>query len=188
MGDLVGAAHWPRTSNDELVARCQCGDAGAWNELVGRYRRLVYSVAIRNGLSPDDAADVTQSTFAALVDQIARLDAPDGLGGWLSTVARRQSWRLRQSREVEVALAVGHDAEAAPDPELDDTRWLERQLALLPAPCGALLTALFFEQSEPSYAELAVRMGRPVGSIGPTRARCLERLRRALESAAGPAA
>jgi DNA-directed RNA polymerase specialized sigma24 family protein len=145
-------------------------------------------VAIKNGLSQDDAADVTQSTFAALVDQIASLEVPNGLGGWLSTVARRQSWRLRRSRDIEVALAAGHDAEAEPDPELDDTRWLEAQLMLLPAPCGALLTALFFDNSEPSYAELAVRLGRPVGSIGPTRARCLERLRRVLEDAAGPAA
>ena len=181
MGELLGASHWMHAANEELVARCQCGDPSAWTELVSRYRRLVYAVAIRNGLSQDDAADVTQSTFAALVDQIARLEAPDGLGGWLSTVARRQSWRLRRERDGEVALPAGHDPEADPTPTTDDARWIEQQLALLPAPCGVLLTALFFDDAEPTYAELAVRLGRPIGSIGPTRARCLERLRRIIE-------
>ena len=82
-------------SDGELLNRCRARDAAAWNQLVGRYERLVYSVALRNGLDADDAADVTQNTFVNLLDAMDRIRDEERLASWLMTVARRQAWRVR---------------------------------------------------------------------------------------------
>ncbi len=187
MGDVVtlrpvGGTRGRRTlaapTDPELLARCRQGDAEAWDLLVGRYERLVYAVALRNGLDSDDAADVTQTTFVALVDSLHRLEDESRLASWLMTVARRQAWRLRSTARRDVAL------EDVPEPvtedvyELWDTQTVVHDaLATLGGTCRELLLALYFDPAEPSYADIAARMGRSIGGIGPLRGRCLERLR-----------
>lgn len=167
----------------QLLDGCRRGDAVAWRELVGRYERLVFSIPLRYGLSREDAADVCQLTFTALLEQLDSVRDGTRLGGWLATVARRHAWRLlTRSRHERLDGDAGADVVDADEPLADVERlvWLSDALLTLGPACRELLLALYFDAAEPSYAEVAQRIGRPVGSIGPTRARCLARLRLAL--------
>lgn len=165
------------SSDRYLLRRCRSGDAQAWEALVSRYERLVFSVALRNGVSREDAADVTQSSFIALLDAIDVLRDDERLGSWLMTVARRQSWRIRRRSERELPAP---DRAAAADNAIEDWErlaWLHTALHELGDPCRKLLVALYFDPDEPSYADIADRLGRAIGGIGPLRARCLAQLR-----------
>jgi RNA polymerase sigma factor (sigma-70 family) len=171
-------------SDSELLQRCRKGDAEAWEILVGRYERLVFSVALRNGVSWEDAADVTQTTFIALLDAIDLLREDQRLGSWLMTVARRQAWRSRRRGE---RMTGPLDRSSAPADAIEDWErlvWLHAGLEQLGDPCRELLTALYLDVDSPSYAAIAPRLNRAVGSIGPLRARCLARLRAILGEAA----
>jgi RNA polymerase sigma factor (sigma-70 family) len=176
----------------DLIQQCRRGSAGAWHQVLNRYERLVFSIPLRYGLSQDDAADIAQITFAALVQNIDNLADDSRLGAWLSTVARRSTWRLlgRRRREIpsehlegssfaESAVVLGKsDADSIEHWELSD--WLDTGLSQLSERCRKLLTALYFEPEFSSYAEVAEHFGMPLGSVGPTRARCLKRLRQVL--------
>ena len=164
----------------ELLARCRNRDAEAWDLLVKRYERLVFSVARRNGLSPEDAADVTQGTFVTLIDSLDRLRDEERLASWLMTVTRRQSWRVRNlsRRQVDIESAPEGIDESFAD--WDQVLSLHDGLAELGGTCRKLLEALYFEDESPSYAEIAERFGRSIGGIGPLRGRCLEKLRNIL--------
>lgn len=183
-------------AGESLLAACRAGDADAWQRLVEKYERLVYSIPLRMGLDRDEAADVFQLTFAALIQSLDAIRDESKLGGWLATVARRQSWAVLRRRRAEITFA---DVAPQDDPSLAERArtlgmantdqiqswelalWLDQGLAKLTDKCRELLTALYLDVSEPSYAELAERLGIPIGSIGPTRARCLERLRGILQ-------
>ena len=134
---------------------------------------------MRNGLGREDAADVTQTTFVALLDSIGRFRADESLPYWLMTVARRQSWRVRDRGVAEApqGSSAADTRTVDPIPEYERAAAVHESLAQLDSPCRELLTALYFEPSEPSYLEIAARLGRRVGSLGPMRARCLEKLR-----------
>ena len=170
-------------SDADLLRRCRRRDAEAWNTLVSRYERLVYTVALRNGLSAEDAADVTQSTFVALVDSLDRIRDEEKLPSWLMTVARRQAWRTRNLSRRTTSLDNDNDVERSTDPFADwaTVTSLHDALATLGGTCRELLVALYFEPDEPSYAEIAARFGRSIGGIGPLRGRCLDKLRMLLE-------
>jgi RNA polymerase sigma factor (sigma-70 family) len=164
-----------------LLARCRMGDGVAWHDLVDRYQRLVFGVALRAGLDVEDAADVTQTTFVALLDSITQLRSDERLASWLMTVARRSAWRTRRRREQEIGVAEL-------PPVADDRDWeqvaaLHEGLGRLAAPCRDLLAALYFDPTEPSYEQIALRLGRAIGGIGPMRARCLQRLRKLIDDA-----
>ncbi|WP_435770800.1 RNA polymerase sigma factor [Nocardioides sp. SYSU DS0651] len=161
----------------ELLDRCRRRDAEAWNLLVARYERLVYSVALRNGLGPEDAADVTQGTFVTLIDSLDRIRDEERLASWLMTVTRRQSWRVRNLSRRHVDLDTVPETAEDPLGDWDTVVTLHSALAQLGGTCKDLLHALYFEAESPSYAEIAARFGRSVGGIGPLRGRCLEKLR-----------
>jgi RNA polymerase sigma factor (sigma-70 family) len=168
----------------DLLARCRTGNRVAWHVLVERYESPVFSVARSGGLDVEDAADVTQTTFLALLDSIAQLRSDERLASWLLTVTRRTAWRVRKRREQEAGNTP------APPAVADDRDWeqiaaLHEGLGRLATPCRDLLAALYFDPDEPSYAQIAQRMGRAIGGVGPMRARCLERLRELIE-AEGP--
>jgi len=171
-------------SDSDLLRRCRSGDAAAWAVVVERYERLVFSVALRNGASWEDAGDVTQTTFIALLDAIDSLREDERLASWLMTVARRQAWRSR--RRTETVPSPPDQAGTPVDPIEDWERleWLHAGLHRLGDPCRKLLTALYLDSDSPSYADIAPSLNRAVGSIGPLRARCLARLRAILEEAA----
>ncbi|MEL7155693.1 MAG: sigma-70 family RNA polymerase sigma factor [Actinomycetota bacterium] len=170
-----------------LVVACRRGDAEAWDELLDRFERLVFAVALREGLSIEDAADVTQTTFEALLAQLDRIRDDTQVASWLMTVARRQAWRVRKDRDRlrpdEQTTLDGTEDMIDPTDDTADVLWVYQGMSELGSPCRDLITALYFDPGTPSYAEVATRLGRPVGSIGPTRARCLQRLRHILGEA-----
>ncbi len=179
-------------SDRELIQACRKGDIGAWERVLEKYERLVFSIPLHYGVSRDDAADVAQLTFTILMQSLDSLREDSHLGAWLTTVARRHTWRLfrRANREItgedddftETASAVGKtDGDAIDRWEM--TEWLDQGLSQLNGRCQTLLLALYFDSQEPSYTEIAGRLNIPVGSVGPTRARCLERLKQVLQEA-----
>jgi RNA polymerase sigma factor (sigma-70 family) len=168
-------------TDHELLRRCAAGDEWAWDELVGRYERLVYSVALRNGVSREDAADITQVTFVALLDSLEVLQEDGSLPSWLMTVARRQAWRVRRRTHREQPFpTVVADAGAALE-DYERVAMVHKALTRLGKRCRQLLYALFFDPDGPPYAVIADRLNCAVGSIGPQRARCLQRLRGLLD-------
>jgi RNA polymerase sigma factor (sigma-70 family) len=180
------------SSDRDLILRCRQGSAGAWHQLLNKYERLVYSIPLRYGLSRDDAADVAQITFTILIQSFDSLAEDSRLGPWLVTVARRHTWRLleRNRREsasehlesadlAESAVLLGKsDADSIEHWEL--SQWLDAALSKLGDRCRELLLALYFQPERSSYAEVAADLDMPIGSIGPSRARCLKSLRQAL--------
>lgn len=165
-------------TDQELLLRCQARDAEAWTRLVGRYERLVFRVAVRNGLDREDAADVTQSTFAALFDSINTLREGERLPFWLMTVARRHAWRaLKRAERERSFMDIRQEGTHSSIEEWERLTVLQNAIKQLPAPCRELVEALYFDPSAPSYAELAKRMDRAIGGIGPMRGRCLEHLK-----------
>jgi len=180
----------PLESDDDLIRACRDGNSRAWELLLDRYERLVYSIPLNYGLSREDAADIVQITFTSLIQSLDTLREDSRLSAWLATVARRQTWQVlargrRENHEEfdsladSVATLRGDPSEPLERWEL--VEWLNQGLAQMPERCRNLLSALYFEPQELSYAEIAARIGMPVGSVGPTRARCLERLRQILQ-------
>jgi RNA polymerase sigma factor (sigma-70 family) len=169
----------------DLIRRCRRGSAGAWQQLLNRYERLVYSIPLSYGLSRDDAADIAQITFTILIQSIDSLSEDSRLGPWLVTVARRHTWRLLDRNRLEgvdvaerAVLLGKSDADSIEHWELAE--WLDTGLSKIGESCRELLLALYFQPERSSYAEVAARLSMPIGSIGPSRARCLKRLRRVL--------
>ena len=174
----------------DLILDCRRGDLGAWQRLLDRYERLVFSVPRRYGLSREDAADITQLTFTILLQSMDTLSEDSTLGAWLTTVARRHTWRLLDRKRREEAGWYGSSSESISmlaNTDTDDvkrwelTEWLDHGLSLVSKPCRDLLSALYLDPKQPTYAEVAARLGMAVGSVGPTRIRCLKRLRRVLD-------
>jgi RNA polymerase sigma factor (sigma-70 family) len=166
-----------------LVDAAAAGDQEAWNALVGRFNGLVWSVARAHRLSPDDASEVVQTTWERLVGNLDRLKDRDAVGAWLATTARHECLKtLRLSARHVLAPPEELDGPAV-DSGVDEGLLLsERDAALwrafdgLDADCRSLLRLLVADPT-PSYLEVSQALGMPIGSIGPTRARCLEKLR-----------
>ena len=171
----------------DLVMGARNGEKQAWDALVERYAPLIWSICRRHQLSSADADDVGQSVWLKLVDHLGKIRNPAALPGWLATTTRREC--LRVMHETSRAQAGGFvlDAENIPDEHAsraeDELLLAERNAALraafadLPVDCQRLLALLVADPPVP-YAEISARLGIPVGSIGPTRRRCLEKLRR----------
>lgn len=179
----------PGTSDRDLIRGCRAGRVEAWRRLLEKYERLVFSVPRRYGLSSEDAADITQLTFTILVQSIDGLPEDSRLGGWLHTVARRHTWRLlERNRRQGIGKHAVLDENTASAGENEETverwelsEWLEHGLSMIGESCRDLLFALYLDPDQPSYAEVAARLDMAVGSVGPTRMRCLKRLRRVLD-------
>ncbi len=203
----------PDDTDDRLIAACLAGERSAWDALVARYAGLVIGTARRAGATPTLADDVMQTVFAVLVRRLATIDDPAALPQWLIVTTKRTTWRLAKSAGVVLAHGdpaatggssaggdrgsayAGSGKESEVD-HLDPTSLLladERATAVRRAvdalgdQCRELVRALFFEQPPPDYAAISARLGVPVGSIGPTRARCLKRLGEQLQRPAGEA-
>jgi len=169
----------------DLVTRARHGDQRAWDTLVERYAPLVWSICRRYRLSRADADDVGQTVWLRLVARLDQLRDPAALTGWIATTTRRECGRVR--RATWHAAHWELDADAIPDigTESAESRLLaaERRAALrqsfscLPPRCQQLL-AMLIEDPPVPYTEISTRLGIPAGSIGPTRARCLHKLRR----------
>jgi RNA polymerase sigma factor (sigma-70 family) len=175
--------------DNRLVERCRKGDHRAWEKLVDKYRHLVYSVPRRMGLNEDESADVFQQSFLALFNNLDKIEDGGALPKWLGVTAARESLRhLRVSRrhvsEADVPLQeklAREDATAESEAmRAVESEAIWRAVDSLGGRCTKLLRMLFAEE-DPSYEEISQTLGIPVGAIGPTRARCLKKLREILE-------
>jgi RNA polymerase sigma factor (sigma-70 family) len=172
-----------------LVVACLEGDDGAWKTLIDKYKSLIFSVPLRYGACRDDAADIFQAVCVELFHELPRLRNIDTLRPWLMTVAAHQSyhWKQKQrkkhAREVEGLETDDLPAVLPPDvaAELEREQLVREAIARLPDRCQEMMRLLFFESPPLPYAEVARRLGLATGSIGFIRARCLERLQKALE-------
>jgi RNA polymerase sigma factor (sigma-70 family) len=171
------------TPLSELVQLAASGEQNAWNEIVARYEGLVWATARSHRLSRADAADVAQTVWLRLVENLDRIRDPERLGGWLATTARRECIRYLRltkrelpSEEADLdAVAEGEALDAGLLTEARDAA-LWQAFSRLSARCQALLR-LLASQEEPSYEEVGEALEMPIGAIGPTRMRCLEKLR-----------
>lgn len=177
-------------NDEELLGACRRGDEGAWEALVRRYQRLIYTVPRRAGLDEDAASEVFQEVFTTLLENIESIEQPSRLQAWLVTTARRKTWRVirraANTRPFERSDEPG-DAEMydVPDEQplpleallrLEQQHMIRTGLAQLDERCRKLLTMLFYSPEPPPYSEIAAALRTSEGSIGPTRARCLRKL------------
>jgi RNA polymerase sigma factor (sigma-70 family) len=182
-------------TDPELVAQCLDGSQAAWVALITRYQRLIYSIPLRARLSADDAADIFQSVCLKLYEKLSTLRDHDRISSWLITTTNRECWRVsaRNRRDSPPSGFEGEDEgerideiPSAAMPIDEQREALERQQIVretvesLPERCRDLLRMLFYQKDELSYADVAQRMRIPVPSVGPTRARCLEKLKKLL--------
>jgi RNA polymerase sigma factor (sigma-70 family) len=176
----------------QLVIRAASGDAGGWEGLVERFSGLVWAVVRAYRLGNADAADVFQTTWLRLAEHIRRIEQPGRVGAWLATAARRECLQHMRSagralptddtERLEGAPALDNPTEEAvlrAEQEQEDAARavaLWRAVSQLPARCQQLLRVLM-ASPPPTYAEVSAALDLPIGSIGPTRARCLQTLR-----------
>jgi RNA polymerase sigma factor (sigma-70 family) len=169
-----------------LLAAAASGDERAWDALVDRFGSMIWAVARAHRLGDADAADVAQATWTALLSNLGRINDPERIGAWLATTARRES--LRALRHAKANVPYGDELPEPEIHEVDPSARLsdgERDAALwrcfmrLRDGDRALLRMLMADPA-PSYEEISAALNIPIGSIGPTRARALERLRREL--------
>jgi RNA polymerase sigma factor (sigma-70 family) len=174
----------------ELIRAASAGDQDAWSEIVERFSGLVWATARAHRLTQAQAADVTQTTWLRLVENLDRIQDPERLGAWLATTARRECLRIIRIRGREVMIEDEGFFEASTGESVDAgllrrerAEAVRRAFARIGERCQALLR-LLASPTEPSYEEIGAALGIPIGAIGPTRARCLEKLRRSPELAA----
>jgi RNA polymerase sigma factor (sigma-70 family) len=172
-------------SDRELVEACLDGDETAWASLIQRYRRLIYTIPLRFGMPATAADEVFQEVCLILLQNLHTLHDDTRLSSWLVTVTRRtciEHWRRGPPPNDIDALGDHIDAGDSDLEEnllsLERRHTLQRALEQLDGRCRRLLEALFLSDNPPSYADIAREMGISEGSVGPTRARCLDKLRK----------
>lgn len=175
-------------TDSELVNLCLKGDATAWESLILRYRRFIYSFPVKFKFKRQDIADVFQSVCVSLLEHLQELKDETKIHAWLSTTATRHCLRVLTEKQKETPTA-DEEFEEPLDPtlNLEEIRLLsEAQQGLrdcvdsLPSKCRSLIDLLYFDQQSPTYQEISETLGIPVANIGPNRARCLEKLRKIL--------
>lgn len=171
----------------DLVTRAAEGDKQAWDALVERFFPLIWSICRKYRLGYADAEDVGQNVWLQLIGHLSRLRDPAALPGWLATVTRRECLRVAGARQRPQAAGYVIDAEIIADERAETAEQevlaAERHAALREAfaalpPSDQRLIALLLQDPPMSYTEISARLDIPVGSIGPTRRRCLDKLRR----------
>jgi RNA polymerase sigma factor (sigma-70 family) len=171
-----------------LVKECLAGSEEAWSLLIDKYKALIYSIPVKYGLPAHEAADVFQATCMELLARLPDLHEPRALPKWLMQVAYHQCHRWKQQQQ----RVVSRDSEDLPVPETpaiaeslvqqtQEEQMLREAMAALTPQCRRLVELLFFETPARPYAEIAAELGLALGSIGFTRQKCIERLRRHLD-------
>jgi RNA polymerase sigma factor (sigma-70 family) len=176
-------------NDEELIKRCREGDESAWEIIVLKYQKLLFSIPRRAGLSYDLSADVLQDVFTTLFLKIDSLESPEFLKAWLLTTTRFKTINLiqRETRikpryiddeENDFALQIPDGSIPADEAliRLEQESQIEKAFALIDDRCKQLIKMLYLETEQVSYTKIAEVLGIPSGSIGPTRARCLQKL------------
>jgi RNA polymerase sigma factor (sigma-70 family) len=177
-------------SDDRLVRACLKGNDQAWSVLIEKYKNLIYSIPVKYGASPADAADIFQAVCLEFFSELPRLRDTGALRGWLITVTAHQSlhWKQKHRRRAEQDLTdfdeeqLGTDSQLPSDviEELEREQMVREAVARLSARCQEMIRLLFYEHPPLPYRDLARRLGLATGSIGFIRGRCLKHLHRAL--------
>jgi len=184
---MTHMASLARATHGELLARAAEGDQEAWDALVDRFSQMVWSIARGFRLDDATAKDVTQTVWLRLVENLDRITDPERLPGWLATTCRREALRVKGVRERMIPTEFEYDiADEKPSLEamlVEDEQAREVIVAFegLSEDCRQLLRLLCTDPPL-SYEEIAEIVGRPIGSLGPSRSRCLERLKAAMSA------
>jgi RNA polymerase sigma factor (sigma-70 family) len=175
-------------TDPELIQACLDGDGKAWETLVNRYKRLVYSIPFKYGLPREDAMEIFQAVWLDCFQELHLLRDLDRLQAWLIRIAVRKCYRFRERNRSEPAsVEIMENDHLADDPSkglidrLNQEQMLRTAIEKLSPRCKQVIEALFFEDPLPSYATIANRLGLSSNSIGFTRDRCLERLGKLLQ-------
>lgn len=192
----MAKANFLESQDADLILACRRGDEEAWATLVARYQKLIYTIPRRAGLDEDQCADIFQQTFQTLFEHLDRLAEPERVRAWLVTTARRATDRTKERAarwqplpEASDQNAENTDARDLLDPtplpdqlliELEDQHIVRTTLLTLEERCRRLLTMLFYAEERLPYGEIAAALGISEGSIGPTRNRCLQKMRNLL--------
>jgi RNA polymerase sigma factor (sigma-70 family) len=178
-----------KRNDTRLVKECLSGNETAWSQLIDKYKALIYSIPIKYNLPAQEAADVFQATCVELLVRLPELREPRALPKWLMQVAHHECYRVKRLSQ----RVVSRDSEEnLPEPEIppiaeslvvqtQEEQMLREAMATLTSQCRRLVEMLFFESPSRPYAEVAAELGLALGSIGFTRQKCIERLRRQLE-------
>jgi RNA polymerase sigma factor (sigma-70 family) len=176
-------------NDTRLVKECLAGNEEAWSLLIDKYKALIYSIPVKYGLSQAEAADVFQATCMELLVRLAELREPRALLKWLMQVAHHECYRMKRLNQRVVSRDTEPDLPEPETPALAESlvqqtqeeQMLREAMAVLSPQCRRLVRLLFYETPARPYAEVAAELGLAVGSIGFTRQKCIERLRRQLE-------
>jgi len=176
-----------------LVKRCRRGDQAAWDELVGRYQRLIYAIPRRAGLSEEQASDVFQEVFLTLVEKIDEIQQPEKIRSWMVTTAKFKTWGLIRgskglhspdtTEEMENEMASIADESPLADElliELEEQHLIRTALTELEERCQKILSMIYLTDPPASYAEVGAAIGVGETSISPLRSRCLKKLEKVL--------
>lgn len=173
-----------------LVWECLHGNRAAWSALIDKYKNLIFSIPIKRGLSRDEASDIFQSVCLSLVSELPRLREPRALAAWLIQTTSHQCFRrhhesMRYAENMLTKEVSRDEPAAAPEAiliELEREQMVREAVSELSADCQRLVELLFYRMRPLNYDEIADTLRVPKGSIGPTRMRCLERLRKILSN------
>jgi len=176
-------------TDERLVKECLRGNEEAWSALIDKYKALIYSIPVKYKLPPHEASEVFQSTCVELLHRLPDLREPKALPKWLMQVAHHHCFRWKRQQQRLVSRDADPDL---PDPETppiaeelvqqtQQEQFLRDAIATLSPQCRRLVKLLFFETPARPYAEVAAELGLAVGSIGFTRQKCMDRLRRHLD-------
>jgi RNA polymerase sigma factor (sigma-70 family) len=176
-------------SDTRLVKECLSGNEEAWSRLIEKYQALIYSIPVKYGLPAQEAADVFQATCVELLARLPELREPRALPKWLMQVAHHQCFRWKHQQQRIISRDTQPDL---PEPETpaiaeslvqqtQEEQMLREAMAALSPQCRRLVELLFFETPARPYAEVAADLGLALGSIGFTRQKCMQRLRRYLD-------
>jgi RNA polymerase sigma factor (sigma-70 family) len=182
-----GQKNGSHPADEELINRCLQGDNQAWTALLERYSGLIYSIAWKSNLTPEDVADVFQSVCLITLEGLERLKDGTKLSSWLTTITIRECRRVKR-RQHQPIVDLDHvkdevtnmaDDSLPPDEQIqqmEQERLVQRALSMMEEPDRRLLTYLFYEKDRWSYEDIAKELGLAPSTIGPKRARCLKRL------------
>jgi RNA polymerase sigma factor (sigma-70 family) len=176
-------------NDTRLVKECLSGSEEAWSLLIEKYKALIYSIPVKYGLPPHEAADVFQATCMELLTRLPDLREPRALPKWLMQVAHHECYRWKRQQQRVVSRDAGLDLPVPETPAIAERLVQQTQeeqifrdaMAALTPQCRRLVELLFFENPPRPYTEVAAELGLAIGSIGFTRQKCIERLRRHLD-------
>jgi RNA polymerase sigma factor (sigma-70 family) len=175
-------------SDARLVRECLKGNEEAWSALLDKYKRLIYSIPLKYGLTSDEASDIFQAVCLELLAELPKLRKPAALPKWIMQITAHKCLRDKRQRQRTDQLDPSHESQSDPVPpevdgilrEAEQEHHLREAMAELPPRCRELVHMLFFEEPAREYREVAKSLGIAVGSIGFIRQRCLEKLQRRL--------